>query len=130
MTIWTKVIKTRIYGAQRDQFFRTRDGSHHPRSVLRFPCAPQGRHETEKPMPLMEWLVKTYSNPGELVIDPFAGSGTTAIACINTGRRFWGCELNRTFYRRALRRILEAQRGDDGTPMHGQELNHERKQQK
>jgi site-specific DNA-methyltransferase (adenine-specific) len=65
----------------------------------------QGLHTTQKPVPLMEWLVKTYSNIGDLVLDSFSGSGTTAIACINTHRRFIGYELTDKYYKVAKDRI-------------------------
>src|SRR6185295_11378797 len=49
-------------------------------------------HPTQKPLPLMMELVEKFTNPGDLVLDPFCGSGTTGVACIRLGRRFIGCE--------------------------------------
>ncbi len=60
-------------------------------------------HPTQKPVPLMEWCVSR--TKGELILDPFMGSGTTAIACIRTGRRFIGCEIDPEFFRLAVKRI-------------------------
>ena len=62
-------------------------------------------HPTQKPVELCEWLIKTYSNEGELVLDNCIGSGTTAIACINTNRNYIGFELNKEYYELAKNRI-------------------------
>ena len=62
-------------------------------------------HITVKPIALMEHLVKLFSKKGALVLDPFVGSGTTAIACKNTGRKCIGCEINTEYYDIALDRL-------------------------
>lgn len=62
-------------------------------------------HPTQKPVPLFEYLIRTYTNPGELVLDNCMGSGTTAIACINTNRNYIGFELDETYYKKSLERI-------------------------
>ena len=62
-------------------------------------------HITVKPIALMEHLVKLFSKKGALVLDPFVGSGTTAIACKNTGRKCIGCEINKEYYDIALDRL-------------------------
>ena len=62
-------------------------------------------HPTQKPVSLFEYLLKTYSNPGETVLDNCMGSGTTAIACINTGRNFIGFELDKAYFEIAQARI-------------------------
>ena len=67
-----------------------------------------GKHPCEKPTQLMEHIVLTSSNPGQTVLDPFAGSGTTAVACINTGRNFIGSEKGPDEYHQALERISKA----------------------
>jgi site-specific DNA-methyltransferase (adenine-specific) len=64
-------------------------GWRYPRSILRF-NEERGLHPTQKPVALFEYLIRTYTRPGEVVLDPVCGSGTTAIACRNTGRR-WIC---------------------------------------
>lgn len=66
-------------------------------------------HDTQKPVDLLEWLIKTYSNAGELVLDATIGSGSTAVACVNTGRRFIGYETDEHYFEVAQRRIREAQ---------------------
>jgi site-specific DNA-methyltransferase (adenine-specific) len=55
-------------------------------------------HPTQKSLPLFEELIKKHSNEGDLVVDPFLGSGTTALACKNTNRNFKGCEIDKKFY--------------------------------
>ncbi len=62
-------------------------------------------HPTQKPVRLFEALIEKHSNRGDLVLDCFLGSGTTALACRNTGRRFVGCEVSPEYYRKALDRI-------------------------
>ena len=64
-------------------------------------------HPTEKPLDLMEYLVKTYTNEGDTVLDNCIGSGTTAIACINTGRNYIGIEKEEKYYRIAEERIRQ-----------------------
>ncbi|GGR31343.1 DNA-methyltransferase [Deinococcus ruber] len=67
------------------------------------------RHPTAKPIDLMRWLVATYSNSGETVLDSFMGSGTTGVACVQLGRQFIGMELDETYYRLSQQRIADAQ---------------------
>ena len=62
-------------------------------------------HPTQKPVGLLEYLIKTYTNEGETVLDNCAGSGTTAIACINTNRNYIGFELDETYFNLANERI-------------------------
>lgn len=67
-------------------------------------------HPTQKPVPLLQWLVKSYTNKGDTVLDNCMGSGTTAIACIREHRNFIGFELNKEYYDKACKRIaLEQQ---------------------
>ena len=62
-------------------------------------------HPTQKPVALLEYLIKTYTKEGELVLDNCMGSGSTGVACRNTGRRFIGIEIDSKFYQIAERRI-------------------------
>lgn len=64
-------------------------------------------HPTQKPVKLIEWLVKTYSNEGDVVLDNCMGSGTTAVACLNTNRNFIGFEITREYYDLSMKRIDE-----------------------
>lgn len=65
-------------------------------------------HNTQKPVALLEYLIKTYTNKGDMVLDNCMGSGSTGVACMNTGRRFRGIELDNKFYNIAKRRIETA----------------------
>lgn len=65
-------------------------------------------HPTQKPVALMEYLIRTYTNEGATVLDFTMGSGTTGVACANTGRKFIGIELDRGYFDIALNRIAEA----------------------
>ena len=83
----------------------------YPRSVLDFPNTNQGEaglHPTQKPLALLEYLVKTYTNPGEIVVDNCFGSGTTGVACVHTGRRFIGIEIEPCYFEIAKERIATA----------------------
>lgn len=79
--------------------------TNYPRSVLRFPFRGRRLHPTQKPLELMEYLIRTYSNEGELVLDNCMGSGTTAEAALNTGRRFVGFESDTQYFEAARHRI-------------------------
>lgn len=65
------------------------------------------RHPTVKPLPLMESLIRDFTDPGDLIVDPFAGSGTTGVAALRLGRRFIGWELDRAYYELALKRLTD-----------------------
>ena len=64
-------------------------------------------HPTQKSLPLFQELIEKHSNEGDIVLDCFAGSATTAIAAMNTGRNFVGCELDEEYYQKSLKRIEE-----------------------
>lgn len=86
-------------------------GERYPKSILRISrdfSAQQAVHPTQKPVPLMEWLIKTYSNEGDMVLDNCMGSGSTGIAALRTGRRFIGIEKDPAMAEVASRRIREA----------------------
>lgn len=63
-------------------------------------------HPTQKPVALLEYLIRTYTNEGETVLDNCMGSGSTGVACINTGRRFIGIELDEGYFQTAEERIM------------------------
>lgn len=65
-------------------------------------------HPTQKPIALMKWCIELVSQPGELIFDPYTGSGTTGVAAMKTGRRFLGCEINEIYFAIAQRRIEDA----------------------
>lgn len=88
-------------------------GDRFPRSVLYFKTAEsEGRsvHPTQKPVALMEYLIRTYTQEGEVVLDNCMGSGTTGVACANTGRRFIGIEKDHRYFVIACERIENEQR--------------------
>lgn len=85
------------------------DGMKFPISILKFqkPHPSVAKHRTEKSIPLLEWLIKTYTNEGETVLDCTCGSGTTLLACMNTGRKYIGIEKDEEYYKVSLERIEE-----------------------
>lgn len=68
-----------------------------------------GFHPTQKPIALMKWCIELFTKPGDTVIDPFMGSGTTGVACVKTGRNFIGIEKDPGYFAIAQKRIAEAQ---------------------
>jgi site-specific DNA-methyltransferase (adenine-specific) len=89
----------------------TNRGGRNPCSIIEIKADNKmelGHHPTQKPVALMEYLIKTYTNEGETVIDFTMGSGTTGVACVNTGRRFIGIELDGHYFDVASKRIGEA----------------------
>lgn len=86
-------------------------GTRYPRSILRFNTdKARGVHPTQKPVALLEYLIHTYTNEGETVLDNCIGSGSTGVACVNTGRNFIGMELDPGYFETAKRRIEEAEK--------------------
>jgi DNA modification methylase len=77
-------------------------------TILRF-SRDRGLHPTQKPVALLEYLIKTYTNEGETVLDFTMGSGSTGVACVNTNRDFIGIELDEGYFTIAEKRIKEAQ---------------------
>lgn len=90
----------------------------YPRSVQFFSGDKQtgSYHPTQKPVALMEYLVRTYTNPGQVVLDCTMGSGTTGVACMNSGRRFIGIEMQADYVEVARQRIASAIPGNDNRP--------------
>ena len=82
--------------------------SGYPRQVLDFPNSNKGLvHPTQKPVALMEYLIKTYSNEGDVVLDFTMGSSTTAIASLNTNRHFIGIEKDENYFNIGVNRVKE-----------------------
>ncbi len=99
--IWLSGVETCIYG----KFSGATFNEHCKNSVLKFPAGRSKIHPTEKPLKLFKYLVEVSSNEGDLVLDPCIGSGTTAIACLETKRNFIGFELNEDYYQKCIDRI-------------------------
>ena len=100
-----------VYGKQQSKHRDNPEGSRFPKTVLKYKQE-KGLHPTQKPVGLMEYLIKTYTNEGNTVLDNTMGSGTTGLACLNTNRHFIGIESNKKYYNIAKDRlnkpILEA----------------------
>ena len=79
--------------------------TNYPSEIIEFGLDRNVVHETQKPVALMEYLIRTYSNEGEIVLDNCMGSGTTGVACINTNRKFIGIEKKDEYYDAAKKRI-------------------------
>ena len=81
----------------------------YPTSILCFskPHPSIAVHPTQKPVTLFEWLIKTYTNEGDLVLDNCMGSGTSILACINTNRNYIGFEIDENYFRIAYKRMLQ-----------------------
>ena len=92
------------------EFRNDNDGFRYPKQVLEFNVVERDTlHPTQKPVALLEYLIKTYTNEGETVLDNTMGSGSTMVACINTNRKGIGIELDDNYYNIACKRVQEAQ---------------------
>ena len=107
------------YGAQKDGIFREIPESlGYPNTILEFNDAyhdrEAGLHPTQKPVALMEYLIRTYTNAGETVMDFTMGSGTTGVACKNLGRAFIGIEMDANYFAMASKRIADTPEATNG----------------
>tara|TARA_Y100000389_G_scaffold203750_1_gene253287 strand:- start:1183 stop:1962 length:780 start_codon:yes stop_codon:yes gene_type:complete len=82
--------------------------TNYPTEFIEFNIENDTIHETQKPVKLLEYLIKTYSNEGDIVLDSTMGSGTTGVACMNTNRKFIGIELEEKYYDLSKKRIDES----------------------
>ena len=101
--------KSQIYSGKKNPSIQTHTG--YPKHLLEYANIEVGGkrlHPTQKPVPLLEYLIKTYTSEGETVLDNCMGSGSTGVACVNTGRDFIGIELDKGYFEIAERRINEA----------------------
>jgi site-specific DNA-methyltransferase (adenine-specific) len=96
-----------VYSSAKSKHRNNPEGSRYPKTVLKFKQE-KGFHPTQKPVSLMEYLIKTYSNEGETILDNCMGSGTTGVACIITNRKFIGIEMDENYYKIAEDRIKNA----------------------
>jgi site-specific DNA-methyltransferase (adenine-specific) len=105
----SKGAKTSNYGPQKDGVTTLNNGEYYPTNLISIAADERGLHgrihPTQKPVALFEYLIRTYTNPGETVLDNAIGSGTTAIACINTDRHYIGFEKDPEYFSVAQRRI-------------------------
>lgn len=100
--------KTSNYGEYKAYTYDSTD--RYPTSVLQFSTDKQksALHPSQKPVALLEYLINTYTNEGETVLDNCMGSGSTGVACVNTGRRFIGIEIDDNYFNIAKERIANA----------------------
>jgi len=99
--IWLSGIECCVYGKFKGAVFN----GHCENTVLEYPCGRNKLHPTQKPTKLLESLILHSSKEGDIVFDPCMGSGSTGVACINTGRNFIGYELDNTYFEIAQNRI-------------------------
>ena len=99
------------YGKQIPVRALNETGDRYPTSIIEFSNADRRnkQHPTQKPVPLLEYLIKTYTNEGDTVLDNCMGSGSTGVACINANRNFIGIELDENYFNIAKKRIEEVQ---------------------
>lgn len=86
-----------------------KSGRKHPHSIISFQKVAPGKqvHPTEKPLELIEWLIRTYSNPGDVVLDNCSGSGVTAVGCLRNGRRFICIEKDEGYHAASEQRVID-----------------------
>jgi len=98
-----------VYGRAKSVHRDNPEGTRYPKTILSFKQE-KGLHPTQKPIPLMEYLIKTYTNEGDVVLDSTMGSGTTGVACLNTSRKFIGIEKDPIYFQKAQERISDRER--------------------
>ncbi|ENP2198861.1 site-specific DNA-methyltransferase [Salmonella enterica] len=95
---------------QKPAVFNLPPGKRHKSNILEYARDRERYHPTQKPTALLEDLIQTYSNPGDTVLDFTMGSGSTGVACVNTGRRFVGIEKDKRYFDIAVNRIEKSER--------------------
>ena len=97
-------------GESRGGSYSINTGTRYPSDIIKFSNPNRNSlHPAQKPVDLLEYLVKTYTNEGDLVLDFTMGSGSTGIACLNTNRRFIGIELDEKYFNIAKKRIEDVE---------------------
>jgi len=99
------VDKQSNYGNHKENFSESLDGKRLPTTVLKFNRIERPLHPTQKPIDLLEWLIKTYTNANDTVLDNCMGVGSTGIACKNLKRNFIGIELNKHYFDIATKQL-------------------------
>lgn len=103
-----KNLSSECYGSAKIHDEIVEYNGRYPVTALEFSRDKEKLHPTQKPVSLMEYLIRTYTNEGETVMDNCMGSGTAGVACMNTGRRFIGIEMDAGYFQIAQGRIMEA----------------------
>ena len=108
---WKNDSNGEAFGGARVKRYHDNGGLGYPKDIIVLSNADQTNrtHPTQKPVALMEYLIKTYTNEGDTVLDNCMGSGTTGVACVNTGRSFIGIEKDPIYFQVAKERIEKAQ---------------------
>ena len=96
------------YDESQGGYVTENNGDRFPTNIIKFNRDKDKFHPTQKPVALLEYLIKTYTNEGDTVLDNCMGSGSTGVACVNTGRKFIGMEMDDTYYEIAKQRIDNA----------------------
>lgn len=91
------------------QSLTVNNGTRYPRDIQRFPHDKDKFHPTQKPVALLEYLIKTYTIEGDTVLDNCMGSGSTGVACLHTNRNFIGMEINQEYFSIAQQRLLKTE---------------------
>ena len=99
--------KTKLSGGKWKNETHTQTKTNYPKTIIKFNNYKKSKHPTQKPVALMEYLIKTYTNENELVLDFTMGSGSTGVACVNTNRKFIGIEQDENYFKIAEKRIKE-----------------------
>ncbi len=94
-----------VYGSAKSKHRDNPEGTRYPKTVLKFKQE-KGFHPTQKPVPLMEYLINTYTDEGDIVLDNTMGSGTTGVACKNLRRKFIGIEQDESYFNIAHARMF------------------------
>lgn len=105
--VWLSSIEACVYGKKPGGTFN----QHCKGAVWEFPSGRSKRHPTEKPLKLMQHLIESSSRPGDVILDPCMGSGTTAVAARNLGRDYVGFEINEEYFNVSMQRLVEKQEG-------------------
>lgn len=95
---------SKVYGSK-EMTTTINSGERYPKDIIEFNRDKKRYHPTQKPVKLSEYLIKTYTNAGAIVLDPTMGAGGVGVACVNTGRSFIGIEIDKNFFEIAKKRI-------------------------
>lgn len=94
-----------------DGYLTVNEGKRYPKNLIKFKRDKDKFHPTQKPVALCEYLIRTYTNEGDVVLDNCMGSGTTGVACVNLNRNFIGMEISKEYFDIASERIKQAKNG-------------------
>ena len=101
------VNKQTNYGNHKENIAESKDGKRLPTTVLKFNRIERPLHPTQKPIDLLEWLIKTYTNENDIVLDNCMGSGSTLVACKNINRKSIGIEKEKKYFDITIERLKE-----------------------